>query len=95
MSLSTRAVEIGTVASGILSVSLAQLPSGTNVIVEAVKSGPSVLLAIFVWVLWKRYTTREDEHLKLVKETVSLLQEVKDTMRVCPCSTVKVISNDK
>jgi len=41
---------------------------------------PTAILAVIVYMLWKRYTSREDQLAELQKENISALQRVADAL---------------
>lgn len=45
-----------------------------------VQMSPTAILAVICWMLWKRYTTREDELASLQKENIAALQRVADAL---------------
>lgn len=82
-----RVLELTVGTCGTLGMLLAQVPN-TDFAEQVAKMSPTALMAVAMYVLWNRYTRREDgatareaEVMKLTREAVSVMQEVRDAIR--------------
>lgn len=92
MRLSTRTIEAIVVGGGaILLLTAAQSTEppdpmmATIALADALaKASPSAIMATFLVILWRRYTSREDATAALTREAITTMQEVRDSLKNCP-----------
>ena len=81
VNMSTRLLELATCNLGITGMVLAQIPSSDLTWADSIaKMSPTALMAVFLVVLWRRYTQREDAMEALAREAITAIQRISDIM---------------